>query len=81
MDLLLGSAILLSLAKPSGTTSARATPALMKMRTPCPSTDQIAKPWELTARSARRPGIFDHAIGEGKERTAPAAREPPRSAV
>jgi hypothetical protein len=41
----------------------------------------VAKGGVLAAYPARRPGISDHAVGEGKERAAPAAREPPRSAV
>jgi hypothetical protein len=35
----------------------------------------------LAAYATSRPGTFDHAVGEGKERAAPAAREPPRSAI
>src|SRR5215203_1844474 len=42
---------------------------------------RAAKWGVLAAHTKRRPGIFDHAVGEGKEHAAPAAREPPRSAV
>ena len=35
----------------------------------------------LAARPARRLGIFDHALCEGEERAAPAARKPPRPTV